>query len=225
MAQLNKKIAAVCIAVVFCVIVSLLPQEREESAAALQETVAAAEQKEEAAATIKVYVSGAVHNPGLHDIAPDSRAVDAIAAAGGMTEEANKDRVNLAKICKDGMQINVPRLSAKELRRLRMERSVGTVSTESAVYVPAAAESSYASSADGTYSAAAGTESAAYGGVIHLNSASAAELEELPGVGEVTAQRIVEYRAQHGFSRIEDIMNVKGIGQAKFNKMRPYLAL
>ena len=215
MAQLNKKIAAVCLAVVFCVIVSLLPQEREESAAALQETVAAAEQKEEAAATIKVYVSGAVHNPGLHDIAPGSRAVDAIAAAGGMTEEANKDRVNLAKICKDGMQINVPRLSAKELRRLRMERSVGTVSTESAAYA----------SADGAYSAAAGTETAAYGGVIHLNSASAAELEELPGVGEVTAQRIVEYRAQHGFSRIEDIMNVKGIGQAKFNKMRPYLAL
>ncbi len=221
MAQLNKKIAAVCLAVVFCVIVSLLPQEREESAAALQETVAAAEQKEKAAAMIKVYVSGAVHNPGLHDIAPGSRAVDAIAAAGGLTEEANKDRVNLAKICKDGMQINVPRLSTKELRRLRMERSVGTVSTES----HAAAESSYAAQADGAYSAAAGTESAAYGGVIHLNSASAAELEELPGVGEVTAQRIVEYRAQHGFSRIEDIMNVKGIGQAKFNKMRPYLAL
>ena len=215
MAQLNKKIAAVCLAVVFCVIVSLLPQEREESAAALQETVAAAEQKEEVAATIKVYVSGAVHNPGLHDIAPASRAVDAIAAAGGMTEEANKDRVNLAKICKDGMQINVPRLSAKELRRLRAERSVGTVSEES----------SYAAPADGAYNAAAGTETAAYGGVIHLNSASAAELEELPGVGEVTAQRIVEYRAQHGFSRIEDIMNVKGIGQAKFNKMRPYLAL
>ena len=221
MAQLNKKIAAVCLAVVFCVIVSLLPQEREESAAALQETVASAEQKEEAAATIKVYVSGAVHNPGLHDIAPGSRAVDAIAAAGGMTEEANKDRVNLAKICKDGMQINVPRLSAKELRRLRMERSVGTVSTESY----AAVESSYAVAADGAYSAAAGTETAAYGGMIHLNSASAAELEEMPGVGEVTAQRIVEYRAQHGFSRIEDIMNVKGIGQAKFNKMRPYLAL
>ena len=221
MAQLNKKIAAVCIAVVFCVIVSLLPQEREESAATLQETVAAAEQKEEAAVAIKVYVSGAVHNPGLHDIAPGSRAVDAIAAAGGMTEEANKDRVNLAKICKDGMQINVPRLSVKELRRLRMERSVGTVSTESY----AAAESSYASPADGAYSAAVGTETAAYGGVIHLNSASAAELEELPGVGEVTAQRILEYRAQHGFSRIEDIMNVKGIGQAKFNKMRPYLAL
>ena len=217
MAQLNKKIAAVCLAVVFCVIVSLLPQEREESAAALQETVAAAEQKEEAAAAIKVYVSGAVHNPGLHDIAPDSRAVDAIAAAGGMTEEANKDRVNLAKICKDGMQINVPRLSAKELRRLRAESSVSTESY--------AAESSYAAPADSAYSAAAGTETAAYGGVIHLNSASAAELEELPGVGEVTAQRIVEYRAQHGFSRIEDIMNVKGIGQAKFNKMRPYLAL
>lgn len=62
-------------------------------------------------------------------------------------------------------------------------------------------------------------------GKVHLNTATAEELETLPGVGAVTAQRIVEYRSAHGFARIEDLMNVKGIGQAKFKKMQHWLDL
>lgn len=117
MAQLNKKIMAVAIAVVFCLLAAFWPHERETDALKIeQQAVNTESEKEEA--KITVYVSGAVANPGLHEIAPGSRAVEAIAAAGGMTEEANKDKVNLAKICKDGMQVNVPRLSAKERRRL-----------------------------------------------------------------------------------------------------------
>lgn len=209
MAQLNKKIIAVAVAVVFCVLASFWPQQRDENMLELEQQ---AMQTEEAAAEAKitVYVSGAVAKPGLHEIAPGSRAVDAIEAAGGMTEEANKDRVNLAKICKDGMQVNVPRLSAKELRKLKQAQNVYAGESANAVqpanYVPAAQQD---------YS----------DGKIRLNSATLEELEELPGVGEVTAQRIVEYRNLHGFNKIEDIMNVKGIGQAKFNKMRPYLDL
>ena len=212
MAQLNKKIIAVAVAVVFCVLAGFWPQQRKENVLELeQQAVQTEEAAAEAAAEAKitVYVSGAVAKPGLHEIAPGSRAVDAIEAAGGMTEEANKDRVNLAKICKDGMQVNVPRLSAKELRKLKQAQNVyagesaNTVQTVN--YVPAVQQDN--------------------GGKIHLNSATLEELEELPGVGEVTAQRIVEYRNLHGFNKIEDIMNVKGIGQAKFNKMRPYLDL
>ena len=212
MAQLNKKIIAVAVAVVFCVLASFWPQQREENMLELEPH---AVQMEEAAAEAKitVYVSGAVAKPGLHEIAPGSRAVDAIEAAGGMTEEANKDRVNLAKICKDGMQVNVPRLNAKELRKLKQAQNVYIADNANAVdnaaqpvnYVPAVQQDN--------------------GGKIRLNSATLEELEELPGVGEVTAQRIVEYRNLHGFNKIEDIMNVKGIGQAKFNKMRPYLDL
>lgn len=212
MAQLNKKIIAVAVAVAFCVLASFWPQQREENMLELEQQ---AVQTEEAAAEAKitVYVSGAVAKPGLHEIAPGSRAVDAIEAAGGMTEEANKDRVNLAKICKDGMQVNVPRLSAKELRKLKQAQNVYAGDSANAVanavqpvnYVPAVQQDD--------------------GGKIRLNSATLEELEELPGVGEVTAQRIVEYRNLHGFNKIEDIMNVKGIGQAKFNKMRPYLDL
>ena len=212
MAQLNKKIIAVAVAVVFCVLAGFWPQQREENVLEIEQQ---AMQMEEAAAEAKitVYVSGAVAKPGLHEIAPGSRAVDAIEAAGGMTEEANKDRVNLAKICKDGMQVNVPRLNAKELRKLKQAQNVYIADDANAVdnavqpanYAPVVQQDN--------------------GGKVRLNSATIEELEELPGVGEVTAQRIVEYRNLHGFNKIEDIMNVKGIGQAKFNKMRPYLDL
>lgn len=209
MAQLNKKIMAVAVAVVFCLLAAFWPHEREADVLKIEQQAVTASEKEEA--KITVYVSGAVANPGLHEIAPGSRAVEAIAAAGGMTEEANKDKVNLAKICKDGMQVNVPRLSAKERRRLAAAnipgRSLGAAGQNSV-----------------SYNAAQERETALTGKV-HLNTATAEELETLPGVGTVTAQRIVEYRSAHGFARIEDLMNVKGIGQAKFKKMQPWLDL
>lgn len=209
MAQLNKKIMAVAIAVVFCLLAAFWPHEREADVLKIEQQAVMASEKEEA--KITVYVSGAVANPGLHEIVPGSRAVEAIAAAGGMTEEANKDKVNLAKICKDGMQVNVPRLSAKERRRL------------AAANTPAnSAETAEQNSA--SYNSVQESETALTGKV-HLNTATAEELETLPGVGAVTAQRIVEYRSAHGFARIEDLMNVKGIGQAKFNKMQPWLDL
>lgn len=209
MAQLNKKIMAVAVAVVFCLLAAFWPHEREADVLKIEQRAVTASEKEEA--KITVYVSGAVANPGLHEIAPGSRAVEAIVAAGGMTEEANKDKVNLAKICKDGMQVNVPRLSAKEQRRL------------AAANTPAnSAETAEQNSA--SYNSVQESETALTGKV-HLNTATAEELETLPGVGAVTAQRIVEYRSAHGFARIEDLMNVKGIGQAKFNKMQPWLDL
>lgn len=205
MAQLNKKIMAVAVAVVFCLLAAFWPHEREADVLKIEQQAVTASEKEEA--KITVYVSGAVANPGLHEIAPGSRAVEAIAAAGGMTEEANKDKVNLAKICKDGMQVNVPRLSAKERRRLAAASSAEAAEQGSAFYNSAQESESALTSK------------------VHLNTATAEELETLPGVGAVTAQRIVEYRSAHGFARIEDLMNVKGIGQAKFKKMQPWLDL
>ncbi len=209
MAQLNKKIMAIAVAVVFCLLAAFWPHEREADVLKIEKQAVDTASEEEA--KITVYVSGAVANPGLHEIAPGSRAVEAIAAAGGMTEEANKDKVNLAKICKDGMQVNVPRLSAKERRRLAAANT-----SASGAEAP---EQSGAS-----YNAAQESE-AALTGKVNLNTATAEELETLPGVGAVTAQRIVEYRSAHGFARIEDLMNVKGIGQAKFKKMQPWLDL
>ena len=165
--------------------------------------------------SVKVYVSGAVAKPGLYEIPAGSRATAAIAAAGGMTLEANPDKVNLAKLLKDGMQVNVPRLSARQLREQTAPVNAG-----------AAAEAAGANTLVSVKTAAeSGRGTAKAGGKVHLNTATAAELTALPGVGDITAQRILEYRAAHGFASIEDVMKVKGIGKAKFSKMQPYLEL
>lgn len=195
---LRGKVAALGAAVVLCAGGSLLGSSPQDTAAVVP--VPAAGISAVQTRGVKVYVSGAVAKPGLYEIPAGSRATAAIAAAGGMTLEANPDKVNLAKLLKDGMQVNVPRLSARQLREQTAPVNAG-----------AAAES--------------GRGTAKAGGKVHLNTATAAELTALPGVGDITAQRILEYRAAHGFASIEDVMKVKGIGKAKFSKMQPYLEL
>lgn len=208
---LRGKVAALGAAVVLCAGGSLLGSSPQDTAAVVP--VPAAGISAVQTRGVKVYVSGAVAKPGLYEIPAGSRATAAIAAAGGMTLEANPDKVNLAKLLKDGMQVNVPRLSARQLR-------------EQTAPVNAAAEAAGANTLVSVKTAAeSGRGTAKAGGKVHLNTATAAELTALPGVGDITAQRILEYRAAHGFTSIEDVMKVKGIGKAKFSKMQPYLEL
>ena len=205
---LRGKVAALGAAVVLCAGGSLLGSSPQDTAAVVP--VPAVQTR-----GVKVYVSGAVAKPGLYEIPAGSRATAAIAAAGGMTLEANPDKVNLAKLLKDGMQVNVPRLSARQLREQTAPVNAG-----------AAAEAAGANTLVSVKTAAeSGRGTAKAGGKVHLNTATAAELTALPGVGDITAQRILEYRAAHGFTSIEDVMKVKGIGKAKFSKMQPYLEL
>ena len=206
---LRGKVAALGAAVVLCAGGSLLGSSPQDTAAVVP--VPAAGISAVQTRGVKVYVSGAVAKPGLYEIPAGSRATAAIAAAGGMTLEANPDKVNLAKLLKDGMQVNVPRLSARQLREQTAPVNAGAAGANTLVSVKTAAES--------------GRGTAKAGGKVHLNTATAAELTALPGVGDITAQRILEYRAAHGFASIEDVMKVKGIGKAKFSKMQPYLEL
>ena len=207
---LRGKVAALGAAVVLCAGGSLLGSSPQDTAAVVP--VPAAGISAVQTRGVKVYVSGAVAKPGLYEIPAGSRAT---AAAGGMTLEANPDKVNLAKLLKDGMQVNVPRLSARQLREQTAPVNAG-----------AAAEAAGANTLVSVKTAAeSGRGTAKAGGKVHLNTATAAELTALPGVGDITAQRILEYRAAHGFASIEDVMKVKGIGKAKFSKMQPYLEL
>ena len=205
---LRGKVAALGAAVVLCAGGSLLGSSPQDTAAVVP--VPAAGISAVQTRGVKVYVSGAVAKPGLYEIPAGSRATAAIAAAGGMTLEANPDKVNLAKLLKDGMQVNVPRLS-EQTAPVNAGAAAEAAGANTLVSVKTAAES--------------GRGTAKAGGKVHLNTATAAELTALPGVGDITAQRILEYRAAHGFTSIEDVMKVKGIGKAKFSKMQPYLEL
>ncbi len=146
---------------------------------------------------IMVYVSGAVLEPGMYELAPNSRALDAVAAAGGLTETADRERVNLARRLKDGNQVNVP--------------SVKQTAARSATQAKAGAGNASASSAAKGKAAVR----------VKLNTATAAELEALPGVGPALAQRIAAYRQGRRFSSVDDLLKVKGIGKAKLEQLRP----
>jgi competence protein ComEA len=134
---------------------------------------------------LRVHVTGAVKLPGVYDLPPGSIAEDAILAAGGPTAAADLADLNLARVLRDGDQVNVPDLPPTPM--------------------------------PGVISATVG----AAGGLLNLNTASAAELEGLPGIGPALAERIVAYRDANGpFSAVDDLLAVSGIGPAKLEAIR-----
>lgn len=152
---------------------------------------------------LTVDVGGAVVHPGVYRLPPNSRTRDAVAAAGGVTPSADTSLLNLAAFLRDGDKVFVPRRD-----QAGMHSTPGwPAATDAARHtLPPAAVAGQAR--------------------ISINRATAPELERLPGVGPAIAQRIVEYRMQHGyFMRLEDLMLVPGIGPKKFDQLRPYISL
>ena len=173
---------------------------------------------------VTVCISGAVAKPGLYEVTKGSRAKQVIELAGGVTEEADMDRVNLAQLCKDGGHIKVPRLSKARLKQKATERQ--TAGEKVAAYGSNENKTSYPESPKAGRKVKSKTGKD--GGekvIVHLNSATEAELVQLPGVGAATARKIVAFRNRRRFQAIEDIMKIPGIGPAKFAKMKALLVL
>ena len=114
-----------------------------------------------------------------------------------MTEDADETRVNLAKKCKDGCQVNVPFQKGTKNKKSSSKGSL--------------AKSSSGSSSGAAAGAAAGT--ALTGGKVNVNTATAEELESLPGIGPSLAQRIIAQRQKASFQSVEDLLQVSGIGR------------
>lgn len=192
----KKKFILLCVLLLGCVLTSIAEEYfTNEEPVPVISAQTQAKSKEQ---LITVYVSGAVARPGLYELPAGIRAQEAVEAAGGFTEAANQEKVNLAKKLKDGSQVNVPALKGSKKAITGTNAFAGKASIGS---------------------------QQKQAGLVNINTASITELDSLPGVGEVTAQRIIEYRQQHSFTRIEDIMQVKGIGEAKFNKMKDRLTV
>ena len=135
---------------------------------------------------VPVYITGAIQNPGLYHLPADSLIHDLVRQAGGFTPEADIRQINLAALITAHSQIHIPGLDES-----LPEPAAGVIDQLS--------------------------QASAVEGKVNINTAEISELCRLPGVGEATARKIIAFRESHGaFQRIEDIMQVPGIKEAKF---------
>ena len=162
---------------------------------------------------IFVYITGEVINPGVVILNEGSRIVDAINAAGGTTSNANVTKVNLVFILEDGMKINIPNnsdlKSNSDFEYITLNSGDGRnddyIKNESD---SESTKSSYSKSYD----------------IVNINTATQTELETLPGIGPSLALKIINYRNENGkFSSIDEIKNVSGIGERKFEELKKYV--
>ncbi len=171
-----------------------------------------------AAEEIRVYVSGAVVNPGVYPLGPDDRIADAIAAAGGETGDAESTGLNMAARVRDEARYHIPK-TGEDLSDDEPEAaSQGDIQPEAASRADDEAE---AASQAGVQPEAAVSNTQADGGPIDLNLASTVLLETLPGIGPALTKAIVDYREDAGpFRSVDEIVNVPRIGPATLNNIR-----
>ena len=152
---------------------------------------------------VMVHIAGAVVSPGVVTLSGGARVVDAVTAAGGMKPDADPDRVNLAARLTDGERLVVP--------------VVGQPAPQEVL--PTGPTGSAIPSGDTTATGAAAAP-------VDLNTASAEQLDALPGVGPSTANAIIGYRQAHGpFHAIDDLLDVRGIGDAKLDSLRDLVSV
>lgn len=160
--------------------------------------------------SLRVHVIGAVRSPGVVAIAPGARIIDAIEAAGGLADDADIGDLNLAAVVADGTQIVIgtkggPGTTVRP-QNAGQPGQQPPGSQPSGPQPPGSPESGQAK--------------------LNLNTATQAQLEDLPGVGPVTAKAILSWRIEHGrFSRIEELQEVDGIGPKTFAKLAPHVTV
>jgi len=149
-----------------------------------------------------IHIAGAVKNPGVYQLKSTDRIVDAVKIAGGVTEEANLDLINLAALLKDGQKIIVPYKTYSGTGEEIYKNIYNNV------------ENVYSSSSVSTSTK------------ININTANANMLQTLPGIGPVLSERIIEYRNQNGlFGVIDDIKDVSGIAEKKFEGIKDLICV
>jgi len=165
---------------------------------------------------VTVHVVGQVKRPGVFTMPAGSRVADVVAKA-GVRKGADLAAINLARPLVDGEQIHVPRPG--EVLAGAAGGGAGAGSGPAGSGAGGAGASGSGGSGAGV--GAAGSASGGAGRV-NLNTASAAELEELPGVGPVLAQRIIDWRTEHGrFASVDELGEVSGIGEKIFAALQP----
>ena len=149
---------------------------------------------------IIVHITGAMKKNGIVKLKDGARIYDAIEMAGGSTDDADLSKINLAYVLEDGQKVYIPK--------------IGEINQENA-------EEEYITFEYGNNKNIIQDYNKGGNEKVNINTANQTELETLPGIGTATAEKIIDYRNKNGkFSSIEDIQNVKGIGNAKYENIK-----
>lgn len=146
---------------------------------------------------ITVFISGEVNNPGVVTIDSEKRLSDAIDVLGGITESADLNKINLAMKLKDESHYIIPKLGENNEF---YSNNIFESNTQSSTNIQS--------------------------NLININNANAAQLDTLPGIGEVTANKIINHREENGlFKSIEEIKKVNGIGDKKYEEIKSLISI
>lgn len=157
--------------------------------------------------TIIVHITGEVKNWGVIELPQGSRIIDAVNKAGGFTDDADVETVNLAYVLSDGIKVYIPSKNEDEMGDFTTEEYITADSGDNVITGGERMEENKNE-------------------LVNINKATQTELETLPGIGPSTALKIISYRNENGaFSSIEDIKNVNGIGNSKFESIRDLICV
>lgn len=159
---------------------------------------------------VVVHVTGEVNTPGVVTLNSGARIWDAIKAAGGETDNADLSNINLAYVIEDGVQIRIPNI----------KETTDTKNTDAKEIITTGAGSNV------IYEEATKDKANTKPEKININTADAAKLQTLPGIGAEMAKKIIEHRKNNGkFKTIEEFKNVPGIGESKFNALKDLIKI
>ena len=180
---------------------------------------------------IKVDIKGQVVNPGVYELEENSRVIDVINLAGGLTDIANTSLINLSKKIEDSMVIiiysndEVLNSNVKEIETVfkivEKECVCPNIKNDSCINT----ELDDSSNTNNDTNNDTNNTEIENNKIININTASKEELMELPSIGEAKAEAIIEYRKDNKFTTIEDIKNVSGIGESLFEKIKEYISV
>lgn len=156
---------------------------------------------------IKIYIKGEIKSPGLYKVGADTRLIELVEIAGGFTDNADEDSLNFAEILVDGTTVVIPGPDSADKVETDVSKSQSKSSREKSESAP-------------------GKTKKISSGTVNINIAGEEELMSIPGIGQVTAKKIVDYREENGsFLSLEEIMNVSGIGEKTFEKIKNYITI
>ena len=216
----NKKIILLIIFVLFSmgyyIYYSNKSYEEFETASNTEEILVTEEEKErevtnkkeyESKEIIVVHITGEINNPGVIELEKGARIIDAVRESGGFTENADTLKINLAYILTDGVKIYIPNKDENQEGEANLQKYITEESGDNVIMEESEMKETNNS-------------------IVNINKATQAEFETLPGIGPSIASKIITYRNEKGnFNNIEEIKNVSGIGDSKFEKIKEFISI